>query len=75
MGGIRKTTMENALYNEVCAQFERFCFLEDVRETLAKSDGVVTLEKRIISSILRIDVDIKDANKGINVIRMVCGEH
>ncbi|CAN1165444.1 Disease resistance protein L6 [Linum perenne] len=69
MGGIGKTTVAKALYNEVCAQFERFCFLEDVRETLAKPDGVVTLQKRIISSILRVDVDTKDANEGINVIR------
>ncbi|CAN1811625.1 Disease resistance protein L6 [Linum perenne] len=69
MGGIGKTTVAKALYNEVCAQFERFCFLEDVRETLVKPDGVVTLQKRIISSILRVDVDIKDANEGINVIR------
>ncbi|CAN0871023.1 Disease resistance protein L6 [Linum grandiflorum] len=68
MGGLGKTTIAKELFNEVHTQFSRHCFLEDVRETLLKPNGILALQEKIISNILHIDVKLLDANEGINII-------
>ncbi|CAN1264429.1 Disease resistance protein L6 [Linum perenne] len=63
MGGMGKTTIAKAVYDQLYSQFDRFCFVEDAREILSKSDGVVTLQNKIISSILITDYKVKDASE------------
>ncbi|CAL1374255.1 unnamed protein product [Linum trigynum] len=69
MGGIGKTAISKAVFNEVSSRFERSCFLEDIRQTLLENDGVVTLQNKIISSIMRHDSHVKDTSEGIHIIR------
>ncbi|CAN1751464.1 Disease resistance protein L6 [Linum perenne] len=68
MGGMGKTTIAKTVNDQLYSQFDRFCFVEDVREILSKSDGVVTLQNKIISSILITDYKVKDASDGLRVI-------
>ncbi|CAN1250852.1 Disease resistance protein L6 [Linum perenne] len=62
MGGIGKTTLAKGVYNKVSTRFERCCFLENIRETLSKNDGAVTLQNKLISTILR-----KDSHQVVNI--------
>ncbi|CAN1834570.1 Disease resistance protein L6 [Linum perenne] len=55
MGGIGKTTIAKAVYNKISSRFDRCCFLENIRETQAQKDGIVILQKRLVSEILRMD--------------------
>ncbi|CAI0441315.1 unnamed protein product [Linum tenue] len=69
MGGIGKTTIAKAVYNKVCTNFDRCCFLENVRGTLSKDGGVVSLQNMVISGILRSARQVTNASEGIHVIR------
>ncbi|CAL1392557.1 unnamed protein product [Linum trigynum] len=70
MSGTGKTTIAKAVYNEVCVQFDQSCFLEDVRRILSSENGGdVTLQTNIISSILKVDSQVRNVGEGINIIR------
>ncbi|CAI0397368.1 unnamed protein product [Linum tenue] len=75
MGGLGKTTLSKAVYNKICSKFDRCCYLEDVREALAKSDGAVSLLNRIISTILKADHQVKSVSEGINMIKERVSKH
>ncbi|CAI0454626.1 unnamed protein product [Linum tenue] len=70
MSGTGKTTIAKAVYNEVSAQFDQSCFMEDVRRILStENGGDVTLQTNIISSILKVDSQVRNVGEGINIIR------
>ncbi|CAN0911389.1 Disease resistance protein L6 [Linum grandiflorum] len=69
MGGLGKTTIAMAVRDKVYAKFEYCCFLRDVRETLLGREGIVTLQKQILSVIPGFDGNVRDASQGIRVIK------
>ncbi|XP_035547095.1 disease resistance protein RPV1-like [Juglans regia] len=68
-GGSGKTTISNDIYNRISSQFERSCFLKDVRETSKQTGGLIKLQNRLLFDILGTCLDIHDVDRGINVIR------
>ncbi|KAL3725630.1 hypothetical protein ACJRO7_030632 [Eucalyptus globulus] len=69
-GGIGKTTIAKAIYNAMEIQFQGSIFLEQVRETSNKINGLVDLQEKILSRILSPrHLPVCSVNEGISLIR------
>ncbi|KAF7851305.1 hypothetical protein BT93_L4133 [Corymbia citriodora subsp. variegata] len=70
LGGIGKTTIAKALFNAIERQFHGCSFLAQVRETSKSSNGLVALQKTLLSEILsQRDLTVNCIDRGINLIR------
>ncbi|XP_059650599.1 disease resistance protein RUN1-like [Cornus florida] len=72
MGGIGKTTIAKVIYNQLSQHFQpHCCLLEDVRATTQQQNGLVHLQKQLISDILKLRRPDLISNKddGINAIK------
>ncbi|XP_024168266.1 disease resistance protein RUN1 isoform X2 [Rosa chinensis] len=56
MRGIGKTTVARAIYDEIGQDFDRSCFLSNVRE-LSNHNGLVSLQEKLLSIILMVKVN------------------
>ncbi|XP_068316350.1 disease resistance protein RPV1-like [Pyrus communis] len=52
LGGIGKTTIARAVYDEIACQFEACCFLENVKEGFS-NNGAVHMQEVLLSRILK----------------------
>ncbi|KAL6316317.1 hypothetical protein AAG906_017950 [Vitis piasezkii] len=70
IGGIGKTTMSKAIYNEILTKFEGISFLENVREKSKDDSSLVQSQQQLNNSILkRKNPTISNGHEGIHVIR------
>ncbi|KAH9724836.1 Disease resistance-like protein DSC1 [Citrus sinensis] len=59
MGGIGKTTIAGALFNQISREFEGKCFMASVREESEKGGGLTNLRERVVSEVLGEDLKIR----------------
>ncbi|XP_059461808.1 disease resistance protein RUN1-like [Corylus avellana] len=70
MGGIGKTTIAKAIYNQFFHGFEGKSFLTNVRETSKEPRGHVHLQEQLLFDILKTsEIKISSVDRGINMIK------
>ncbi|KAK4739523.1 hypothetical protein R3W88_003220 [Solanum pinnatisectum] len=70
IGGIGKTTLAKFAYNLNFGYFEISCFLANIRETSKLPNGLITLQKQLLSILLKNEkVKISSVDEGIIKIR------
>ncbi|XLS49652.1 hypothetical protein HN51_010329 [Arachis hypogaea] len=70
IGGSGKTTLAKALYNSICDQFECACFLFNVRKISDQEEGLVHLQKMLLSELLGEEkIKVRSVEKGITMIK------
>ncbi|PRQ55275.1 putative toll-like receptor, P-loop containing nucleoside triphosphate hydrolase [Rosa chinensis] len=73
MRGIGKTTLARAIHDQICQDFDRTCFLSNVRE-MSKKNGLVSLQEKLLSRTLMAKIEnIEDEYTGAAMIeRRLC---
>ncbi|TMW96153.1 hypothetical protein EJD97_007822 [Solanum chilense] len=69
MGGVGKTTLAKALYNQLVVDFKKRSFISDVKGTARQQNGLVTLQSKLICDLNSGASPIIDSTaKGIRLI-------
>ncbi|XP_056176114.1 TMV resistance protein N-like [Syzygium oleosum] len=70
-GGIGKTTLAKAIYNDIFNQFGNSCFLANVREVSKDCKDLVTLQEKLLFEMLALKERLVVSNvyRGINLIQ------
>jgi len=70
MGGMGKTTISKAIYNQFFHSFEGKSFLANIRETSKQIDGQVRLQEQLLSDILKTGkIKVNNVDRGITMIK------
>ncbi|KAK9273227.1 hypothetical protein L1049_018034 [Liquidambar formosana] len=70
MGGMGKTTIAKAIYNQFFHNFEGKSFLANVREISKQPNGQIRLQQQLLFDILRTKkMRVSNVDRGINVIK------
>ncbi|KAI9088252.1 hypothetical protein K1719_029973 [Acacia pycnantha] len=66
--GIGKTTLARLVYDEIQSKFDATCFLDNIRE-VSERDGIVSLQKKLLSGLRLGERDIDNSFEGAKIIR------
>ncbi|XP_057865214.2 disease resistance protein RUN1 [Cryptomeria japonica] len=69
IGGIGKTTIAKALYNQIYADFEAASVVFNVRTTAADSKGLRDLQRKILKDLCKYGGDVDSVEEGKSLLR------
>lgn len=69
MGGIGKTTLAKLVFKKFHNQFAISCFLENVREVSSERDGLLCLQRKLLSHLKINSLRIESLDQGRETIR------
>ncbi|CAN6451935.1 unnamed protein product [Victoria cruziana] len=72
LGGIGKTTIAMALYNELSPTFEGSCFLSDIREN-EKKEGLPSMQGKLMEKMLRGNMSVGNVREGVSLLKRRLG--
>ncbi|KAL3746461.1 hypothetical protein ACJRO7_015424, partial [Eucalyptus globulus] len=72
-GGVGKTTLAKVMFNKLSSHFEGCCFLEDIRASSQPPDGLLKLQKKLLSGFVSSTItdQIENVDGGIKMIKRV----
>jgi hypothetical protein len=68
MGGIGKTTLAKAVYNEINDAFDGSSFLFNLNESSETRNGIADLQEQLLQDILKKELKIGNVDRGISII-------
>ncbi|KAK2442707.1 disease resistance protein RPV1 [Trifolium repens] len=71
MGGIGKSTLAKDLYVNMCSQFDRHCFVENVREESTRR-GLNVVRNKLFTTLLELRPDALDIETPIFIRKLAC---
>ncbi|XP_059073904.1 disease resistance protein RUN1-like [Cryptomeria japonica] len=73
IGGIGKTTVAKALYNQLHNAFEAASFIFNVRTSSTEPTSLPKLQKKIIKDLTTYDIEVDSVDKGISLFTQHLG--
>eukprot|EP01018_Ginkgo_biloba_P020589 Gb_25140 [translate_table: standard] len=68
MGGIGKSTLAKALYNDICSNFSTSAYIEDVKGEVEKN-GLKHIQQILLRQLLRYDFEVFNSSQGERMLR------
>ncbi|XP_071696773.1 TMV resistance protein N-like isoform X1 [Rutidosis leptorrhynchoides] len=69
VGGIGKSTLAYSAYEKLSHQFQAHCFIDQIREESTKHDGLKKVQEKILSALLKTNVNVQSVEEGKKMIR------
>ena len=65
MGGVGKTTLASALFNELLPAFGDYaCFLDDIRSRASQAQGLLAVQRQLLKALTRASVEVDSKEEG-----------
>ncbi|GLJ36101.1 hypothetical protein SUGI_0724280 [Cryptomeria japonica] len=69
MGGVGKTSLAKAVYNDIYLKFEAACFVSDVRLKSQQINGISQLQGQVLKDLLKVEYQVNDDARGKALIK------